>query len=81
MNEGARIEAAAKDGAILASKDIIERLDADDARATGLDPDAIAYTLLGELDGTSDNAIREAGRSPSPRSTPTRQPVLFTSRR
>ena len=28
MNEGARIEAAAKDGAILASKDLIERLDA-----------------------------------------------------
>ena len=38
MNEGARIEAVAKDGAILASKDLIERLDAGDAQATGLDP-------------------------------------------
>jgi len=64
MNEGARIEAAAKDGAILASKDLIERLDADDARGTDLDPEAIAYTPLGELDGASDKAIRDAGAIP-----------------
>jgi len=64
MNEGARIEAAAKDGAILASKDLIERLDASDAQATGLDPDAIAYTPLGELDGASEKAIRDAGAIP-----------------
>ncbi len=61
MNEGARVEAAAKDGAILASKDLIERLDAGDAQATGLDPDAIAYTRLDDLDGASDKAIRDAG--------------------
>jgi class 3 adenylate cyclase len=61
MNEGARIEAAATGGAILASKDLIERLDADDAKATGIDPDAIAYTTLGELAGASDKAIRDAG--------------------
>jgi len=64
MNEGARIEAAATDGAILASKDIVERLDAEDARATGLDLDAIAYIPLGELNGTTDDAIREAGSIP-----------------
>jgi class 3 adenylate cyclase len=64
MNEGARIEAAAKDGTILASKDIIERLDAEDGRGTGLDPDAIAYTPLGELDGASDKVIRDAGAIP-----------------
>ena len=61
MNEGARIEAAATGGAILASKDLVERLDATDAQATGIDPDAIAYTTLGELDGASDKAIRDAG--------------------
>ncbi len=61
MNEGARIEAAAKGGAIVASKDLIERLDAADAQATGLDPDAIGYTPLGELDGVSAKAIRDAG--------------------
>ena len=61
MNEGARIEAAATGGAILASKDLVERLDADDAKATGIDPDAIAYTTLSELAGASDKAVRDAG--------------------
>ncbi len=65
MNEGARIEAAAKDGAILASKDLIERLDSADAETTGLDLDALAYKPLGELDGASDKAIR--GRRSHPR--------------
>jgi class 3 adenylate cyclase len=64
MNEGARIEAAAQGGAILASKDIIERLDAPDAKAIGIDPDAIAYTPLGELDGAGEKAIRDAGAIP-----------------
>jgi class 3 adenylate cyclase len=61
MNECARIEAAAAGGAILASKDLVERLDASDAQAVGIDSDAIAYTTLGELDGASDKAIRDAG--------------------
>lgn len=61
MNEGARIEAAATDGAILASKDLIERLAVEEAEATGLDPDAIAYRPLGELPGVSEKAIRDAG--------------------
>jgi class 3 adenylate cyclase len=64
MNEGARIEAAATHGAILASKDVIERLDAADARAIDLNPDALVYTPLGELDGASDKAIRDAGAIP-----------------
>ena len=64
MNEGARIEAAAKHGAILASKDVIERLDAADAGAIDLDPDALDYTPLGEFDGASDKAIRDAGAIP-----------------
>ena len=61
MNECARIEAAATGGAILASKDLVERLDPTDAQATGIDPDGIAYSTLGELDGASDKAIRDAG--------------------
>ena len=64
MNEAARIEAAAKGGEILASKDLIERLDPADAEATGIDPASIAYTPLGELDGVSDKAIRDAGALP-----------------
>ena len=61
MNEGARIEAAATGGAILASKDLIERLDTPDANATGIDPHALAYTTISELGGASDKAIRDAG--------------------
>ena len=61
MNECARIEAAATGGAILASKDLVERLDASDEQATGIDPDAIAYTTISELDGASDKAVRDAG--------------------
>ena len=64
MNESARIEAAAKAGAILASKDLIERLDPDDAAATGVDPDRIAYTQLGELESAGEKAIRDAGTIP-----------------
>ena len=64
MNEGARIEATATGGAILASKDLVERLDADDAEATGLDLDALAYTPLAGLEGASAKAIRDAGAIP-----------------
>lgn len=61
MNEGARIEAAATGGTILASKDLIERLDTADAKATGIDPHAIAYTTISELDGATHKVIRDAG--------------------
>lgn len=64
MNEGARLEAAAKDGTILASKDLVERLDHADGQATGLDPDALAYTPLADLDGVSDKVVRDAGAIP-----------------
>ncbi|MBK8293906.1 MAG: hypothetical protein IPK93_03690 [Solirubrobacterales bacterium] len=64
MNEGARIEAAAKNGAILASKDLTERLDSTDAQASDLELDTLAYTPLGELEGASDKAIRDAGAIP-----------------
>ena len=60
--KGARIEAAATGGAILASKDLIERLDdrrRDRRRAST--PHAIAYTTISELGGASDKAIRDAG--------------------
>ena len=61
MNEAARIEAAAKGGTILASKDLVERLEPPEAQAAGIDPEAIGYTPLAELDGVSDKMIRDAG--------------------
>jgi class 3 adenylate cyclase len=64
MNECARIEAAARGGTILASKDLVERLDAGDAAAAGVDPDALAYTPLRELGGAGEKAVRDAGTIP-----------------
>jgi class 3 adenylate cyclase len=64
MNETARIEAAAREGAILASKELIERLEPDDASAIGIDPDAIDYVPLGELEGAGAKAVRDAAGIP-----------------
>lgn len=64
MNECARIEATATGGTILASQDLVERLDPTDARATGIDPDAVASIALAQLDGVSDKAMRDAGSIP-----------------
>lgn len=64
MNEGARIEAAATNGAILASKELLERLDSGDGGAVDIDPDGIAYTPLGELEGAGEKAIRDTGAFP-----------------
>lgn len=61
MNECARIESAAKNGTVLASKDALERLSSSDAEATGIDPDSITYMPLSEFPGLSDKARRDAG--------------------
>jgi class 3 adenylate cyclase len=59
-NEAARIEACASGGRALASKALIERLDADDAAALGIDPSRMGYTLLAELATATDKARRDA---------------------
>lgn len=60
VNEAARIEACATGGRALASKSLVERLDGDDAAALGVEPDAIGYTVLGELPSASEKARRDA---------------------
>jgi len=60
VNEGARIEACASGGLALASKDLMERLEPDDAAALDLDPDRINYTTLGNLTTATDKARRDA---------------------
>ncbi|HMS62094.1 MAG TPA: adenylate/guanylate cyclase domain-containing protein [Solirubrobacteraceae bacterium] len=60
VNEAARIEACATGGRMLASKDLMERLEPGDAAALGLDPDRITYTALGELDSATEKARRDA---------------------
>ena len=63
MNEAARIESAASEGSVLASKDLIERLDQAAAADLGLDPDRLAYRLV-EEHVVGDKALRDAGAIP-----------------
>lgn len=60
VNEAARIEACATGGRILASKELIERLDAEDGAALGIDPASISYTVLGDLPNITEKARRDA---------------------
>jgi hypothetical protein len=60
VNEGARIEACATGGRALASKELLERLEPEDAATLGLDPDHITYTPLADLPTATDKARRDA---------------------
>ena len=64
MNECARIQESARDGAALASKALLEQLQPADAAALGIDPDRQVYTLLGELNSASAKAKSDAGAIP-----------------
>jgi class 3 adenylate cyclase len=64
VNECARIQQSARDGALLASKPLVERLDPEHARAFGLDPLTITYRTVGELPGVTPKAVRDAGGIP-----------------
>lgn len=59
-NEAARIEACATGGRTLASKDLLERLDGNDAAALGIDPDHIKYERLDRLATATDKARLDA---------------------
>jgi len=61
VNEAARIQQAAREGAILASKSLVERLNEVDAGALGLDPDRASYRAMAELAGGSEKIVRDAG--------------------
>jgi class 3 adenylate cyclase len=60
VNEAARIEACATGGRALASKSLIERLDAEDAAALAIEPDHVSYTPLAGLPTATDKARRDA---------------------
>ena len=60
VNEAARIEACASGGRLLASKELIERLNANDATTLGIDPNHVTYTALIDLDTATDKARRDA---------------------
>jgi class 3 adenylate cyclase len=60
VNEAARIEACASGGRALASKSLIERLDADTAGALDIDVNHVSYTQLSDLDTATEKARRDA---------------------
>ena len=60
MNEAARIQGAAKDGAILASKWLVERLEPTDADVLGIDLNHVQYRTIAEL-VSDEKALRDAG--------------------
>ena len=64
VNECARIQQTARDGAILATKAVVEQLDRRDAAELGLDPDTVTYRMLSDLPGAPDKAVRDAGTIP-----------------
>ena len=60
----ARIQQSARDGQLLASKDVVERLNHDDAATLGIDPEGLVYSMLGEMEGVTDKALRDAAGIP-----------------
>jgi class 3 adenylate cyclase len=60
VNEAARVQECARPGATLATKSLLQRLEPSDARELGIDPDAIRFTPLSDLDGVTDKARRDA---------------------
>lgn len=64
VNEAARIQETARGGKILASKALVERLTDDDARALGIDPDAVLYCTIGDMAEATPKAKRDAGGIP-----------------
>ena len=64
VNECARVQESAKDGAILATKALVERLSSEDAKFLGIDRDRLLYRTLAEMPNASDKAKRDAGSLP-----------------
>jgi class 3 adenylate cyclase len=64
VNDCARIQQTARDGELLASKDLVERLGPKDAAALGVDPEGLVYELVGEIEGVPEKALRDAAAIP-----------------
>lgn len=61
VNECARVQESARGGTLLATKDLLERLEDRDASRLGLELTTVAYTALADVDGVSPKAVRDAG--------------------
>lgn len=60
VNEAARIEACATGGRALASKDLMERLEPDEAAGLEIDLGRVTYTQLANLGSATEKARRDA---------------------
>jgi class 3 adenylate cyclase len=60
VNAAARIEECAPGGSVLASQELVDRLDPDDAGALGLDPERLGFTKLDDLATATAKARRDA---------------------
>jgi class 3 adenylate cyclase len=60
VNECARIQDCARSGTVLASKPLMELLDADDAKRLGLDPSRLVYQPLASMDTATEKTRRDA---------------------
>ena len=61
VNEAARIQECAGPHESLASKQLVERLSADDAERLGLKLERLKYNVISEREGASEKAIKDAG--------------------
>jgi class 3 adenylate cyclase len=64
VNECARIQETAGEGALLASKQLVEHLTVSDAEELEVDLDKLVYRTIDEIPGVSDKAKRDAGGIP-----------------
>ncbi len=64
VNEAARVQESAPPGKTLATKQLLERLDPNDADDLGLDLDTMRFTVLGELVSATEKARRDASALP-----------------
>jgi class 3 adenylate cyclase len=64
VNECARIQTAARDGQVLASKALLEHLDNEDARSLRVNPDMMLYRTISEIPGAPEKSVKDAGGVP-----------------
>lgn len=64
VNECARIQSAARDGQVLASKALLEHLDGEETRDLRINPDMVLYQPLAEIPGCPDKSAKDAGSVP-----------------
>ena len=61
VNEAARVQESAEPGSTLATKQLLERLESEDAEALKIDLETTRFTLLSELSSTTAKGRRDAG--------------------